>query len=90
MYMGAWGETKADAFFNRNYFFFHLICNRLSRVLLLLIINLHYINIYYCSGPQKNPKALGSKMSSVKLFVFQLQWEGVIILLHVGRGELCV
>lgn len=24
MYMGAWGETKADAFFNRNYFFFTL------------------------------------------------------------------
>lgn len=28
-------------------------------------------------------------MSSVKLLMFQMQWEGVITTLHAGRGELC-
>lgn len=47
-----------------------------SRTLLLVVANLH-VNIYYCSGPQKDAGALEIRRSAGKLLTLQLQLGGV-------------
>lgn len=61
------GQTHSSMWI---YYCFHLLCYHPSCI--LLIVNLH-INIYYCSGPRKDSRALEIKGSTDKLLTLQLQ-----------------